>query len=309
MSGRSRKTTFHGLPVKDFYPDRRGDIVAEEAAWLLEAELSGPPELPEVFESFLKETDSTQVSALLIGFTGFEGPTGAEILKDVADRFPQLRALSLGHEEDFGLMEESDDFTPILELFPQLERLDVRGKLDLEFRPVRHEALKTLRVESCNLPAEVMHAIAASDLPALERLDVWPGVDDDRIETADEANLGAILTGERLPSLRSLALENSGRQDEIAVEIATAPVVARLRQLSLARGTFSDRGAEALLTGQPLTHLEHLDLHHHYLSDAMMNRLRAALPTTEIDLADGRGEWQGPFDFEVFNYVADGRDF
>ncbi|MEV5571689.1 hypothetical protein AB0L06_16685 [Spirillospora sp. NPDC052269] len=201
------------------------------------------------------------------------------------------------------------DFTPVLERFPKLERLDVRGRYDLEFRPVRHEALKTLRVESCNLPAEVLRAIAASDLPALERLDVWLGVDDNRVDVAEETDLGAILTGERLPALRNLALENSCLQDEIAVQIATAPVVARLRRLSLARGSFSGRGAEALLAGQPLTHLEHLDLHHHFLSDAMMDRLRAALPTTEIDLDHGRGEWDGPFDEESFTFVEDGRDF
>ncbi|WP_026413224.1 hypothetical protein [Actinomadura oligospora] len=306
---RERRKSFHGQPVVDFSSDHKGGVAANEAAWHLVGEISGPPELSELFESFLDKVDSTEVTALLLGFPGWDGPTGAEILTGFADRFPRLRALSLGHEEDFNLLQSSDDFTPVLERFPELQRLDVRGKFDLEFQPVRHEALRTLRVESCNLPGKVIRAIAASDLPALERLDVWLGVEDDRVEVADERDLGAVLTGERLPSLRSLALENSGVQDEIAEEIATAPVVARLRRLSLARGTFSDRGAEALLTGQPLTHLEHLDLHHHYLSDAMMDRLRTALPTTELNLRDEHGEWHGPFDEEVFNYVEDGRDF
>ncbi|MEV4257431.1 leucine-rich repeat domain-containing protein [Spirillospora sp. NPDC049652] len=309
MSGRGREKSFDGLPVRAFYPEHRGGVVAEEAAWFLEAEYSGPPGLAEVIEAFFAATDSTRVTTLLLGYIGADGPTGTEILMDVADRLPRLRALSLGHEQDFGFMERSDDFTPLLDRFPRLERLDVRGKYDLEFQPVRHGSLKTLRVESCNLPAEVMRAIADSDLPALERLDVWLGVDGGHIEVADEGDLGAVLTGERLPSLRALALENSGVQDEIAERIATAPVVARLRRLSLARGTFSDRGAEALLTGQPLTHLEHLDLHHHYLSDDMAARLEAALPTTEVDVSEGRGAWYGPFDEEVFNFVQDGRDF
>ncbi|MFC5182577.1 leucine-rich repeat domain-containing protein [Actinomadura harenae] len=305
----SRAKEFHGLPVAGFYPDQGGAVAAAESAWCLNADYSDSSGLAEVFASFFDRADSTQVTALLLGHIGYDAPTAAEVLMDVADRLPALRALSLGHEQDFCGMEASGDFTPVLERFPRLERLDVRGRHDLEFRPVRHGTLKTLRVESCNLPGDVMRAIADSDLPALERLDVWLGVDDPEGDVADETDLGAVLTGERLPSLRALALENSGRQDEIAEEVATAPVVARLRRLSLARGTFSDQGAEALLSGQPLTHLEHLDLHHHYLSDTEMDRLQAALPTTEVDLGGGRGEWHGPFDEEVFNLVEDGRDF
>ncbi|RFU42719.1 leucine-rich repeat domain-containing protein [Actinomadura logoneensis] len=309
MSFQEPAKEFHGLPVVRFSPDRRPDAAAEEAAWLLEADFVGSPSLGEVIEAFLASVDGTRVTALLLGHIEYEGPDGADTLADVADRLPALRALSLGHEQDFCGMEATGDFTPVLQRLPRLERLDVRGRYDLDLRPVRHEALRTLRVESCNLPPEVMRAIADSDLPALERLDVWLGVDGGDIEAADESDLGAVLTGERLPSLRALALENSGVQDEIAERIATAPVVTRLRRLSLARGTFSDRGAEALLTGQPLTHLEHLDLHHHYLSDDMEERLLSALPTTEVDLGGGRGPWYGPFDEEVFNFVEDGRDF
>ncbi|MEU5535385.1 hypothetical protein [Streptomyces sp. NPDC020362] len=91
--------------------------------------------------------------------------------------------------------------------------------------------------------------------------------------------------------------------------MADAPVVAGLHSLSLALGTLTDRGAESLLSGRPLTHLKRLDLHHHYLSDRMMERLRTALPSTEVDLSEGCGEYHGPFEEEVFHFVADGRDF
>ncbi|WP_310725268.1 hypothetical protein [Streptomyces sp. N2A] len=42
--------------------------------------------------------------------------------------------------------------------------------------------------------------------------------------------------------------------------------------------------------------------------DAMMERLRAAHPATDVDLSGARGELHGPFD-EAYNLVADGRDF
>ena len=70
--------------------------------------------------------------------------------------------------------------------------------------------------------------------------------------------------------------------------------MARLEWLSLAMGTLTDRGAEALLSGQPLTHLRELDLHHHFLSDAMVGRVKAALPGVTVDLTEQEkpdGDW------------------
>ncbi|WP_308212416.1 hypothetical protein [Actinomadura madurae] len=128
-----------------------------------------------------------------------------------------------------------------------------------------------------------MRAVGASDLSNLEHLDLWLG-EDGYGGDSTVADLAPLLSGERLPALRHLGLEDSEIEDEIAAAVAGAPVVARLESLSLAMGILTDQGAEALLSGQPLTHLRRLDLHHHFLSDAMMERVRAALPGVEIDL-------------------------
>ncbi|MEV0778146.1 STM4015 family protein [Streptomyces sp. NPDC050433] len=309
MPGYQRTKEFHGLPLVDFDPDRAGARKAPQAsAWHLSAPFSGAPEFPELFEHFVQTVDTTQVAALVMGFTGFDGPPAATPLIEAAERFPRLRALYLGDVGDFYNIWQTD-LTPVLELFPLLERLEVRGKQEWELSPFRHDTLRTLRFESCGLPSDVARAVAASDLPALEHLDVWLGVDDGENDTANAFDLAPMLSGERLPALRHLGVENSAIQDEIAESIATAPVVARLRSLSLALGTLTDEGAESLLSGQPLTHLERLYLRHHYLSDGMMGRLRTAYANTEVDLSDAMGEFHGSFEDEVYNFVADGRDF
>lgn len=306
----ARTEEFHSQPLAEFDPDAEVGDLPRAPAWHVSAPVLEPPGFHEVFESFVQSVDTAGVTVLSLGFTGFEGRAAAISLLEVAERFPRLQALFLGNEGDFAWIEQTD-VTPVLKSFPGLERLDVRGKSGLQLHPFSHAALKTLRFESCCLPADVVRAVAASDLPGLEHLDLWLGIPGglEYPAVADESDLGPILSGERLPALRSLGLENSLIQDEIAAAVASAPVVARLRSLSLALGTLTDRGAESLLHGQPLTHLKRLDLHHHYLSDRMMERLRAAHPRTDVDLSEGLGEYHGPFEDEVHNYVADGRDF
>ena len=103
-------------------------------------------------------------------------------------------------------------------------------------------------------------------------------------------DLTPFLTGTRLPALRTLGLQNSEYQDDIAAAVAQAPVVARLERLALGLGVLTDEGAAALLAGQPLTHLAALDLHHHYLTEPMRQRLRDALPGVALDLSGAEDE-------------------
>ncbi|MEO3826332.1 STM4015 family protein [Actinomadura sp. B10D3] len=262
---------------------------AQGVAW----RVAGDEETPfqAAFERFLHTVDTYEVTALVIGYWGAiheeHKPDPVRLLTRSAHLMPQLEALFLGdvssEEQELSWIHLSD-VTPLLEAFPRLERLDIRSG-SLALRPTSHDRLKTLRIESGGLPGEVVRAVAASDLPRLEHLDLWLGVG---LYGGDAtvADLEPILGGARLPALRHLGLEDSEIQDEIAAAVAGAPVVARLETLSLAMGMLSDEGAAALLSGQPLTHLKKLDLHHHYVSDAMAEKIHAALPGVSVDLSE-----------------------
>ncbi|MFC6884002.1 MULTISPECIES: STM4015 family protein [Actinomadura] len=288
---------FAGLPVEDFQdlagdpPPESGERVPEAGAvaWGVRTGFDEAP-FPEVFGRFVENVETEKVTALVIGYWGASYDQGAAdpvaLLADAADRFPALRALFIGdivmEESEVSWIEHSD-ITPVFEAYPRLERFDVRGSQEMRLKPIRSEHLKVLRFESGGLPAGVVRAVAASDLPALERLDLWLGTENYGGD-ATVRDLAPLLSGERFPALRHLGLENSEIQDEIAAAVAGAPVVARLETLSLAMGALTDEGAEALLTGQPLTHLRRLDLHHHFLTDPMVERVSAALPGVEVDL-------------------------
>jgi hypothetical protein len=296
--------SFAGLPVADFQHEHDGDSVGDhypmegetvpepgQAAWRVGSWFEGP-KFPDVFAKFLDEVDTGTVTHLVMGYWGADYDAGAadpvKVLVEAADRLPALRALFLGdiisEQSEISWINQSD-ITPLFETFPGLEHLEVRGGQGLALSPVTAPVLKTLRFETGGLPSGVVRAVGASDLPVLEHLDLWLGSDNYGGD-ATVADLEGILGGARLPSLRHLGLEDSEIQDEIAAAVAGAPVVARLKTLSLAMGTLSDQGAEALLSGQPLTHLDKLDLHHHYLSEPMMERIRAALPDVLVDLED-----------------------
>ncbi|WP_329113645.1 STM4015 family protein [Streptomyces sp. NBC_01353] len=307
---------FHGLPVFHF-PDR--DTVVElpdaaSVAW----RVSGPTycepddeQWEEFFARFLADVDTERVRALIVGGwdEAYETSSAAIVAALVAakDRLPGLEALFLG---DMGFEDceiswiQQSDVTPLLAAYPALREFGVRGGSELVFPAIRHSGLRTLVVESGGLGAEVVRGIAGSDLPALEKLDLWLGTDEYGGDST-VTDLEPLLAGTHLPALRHLGLRNSVIQDEIAAAVAGAPVVARLDRLDLSMGTLTDEGAEALLVGQPLTHLTHLDLFHHYLSEKMSERIVDALTPhgVTVDVDDAQDP-EDDGDGEIYRYVA-----
>jgi hypothetical protein len=296
---------YAGLPVATFNEDTRpdeggGDLpAAGEAAWFVGTSFD-EENFGDVFARFLRTVDTAEVTALIIGYWGAEYDSGAAdpvaLLTAAAASFPKLRALFLGditgEESEISWIEHSD-VTPLLAAFPDLERIEVRGSQGLVLDPVKSERLRVLRLESGGLPAQVVRAVGASELPNLEHLDLWLG-EENYGGDATVADLAPFLGGERLPAQRHHGLEDSEIQEENEAAVAGAPGVARLESLTLAMGILNVRGAEALLAGQPLTHLRKLDLHHHFLSDAMVARVKAALPGVEVDLDEQEkpdGDW------------------
>jgi hypothetical protein len=266
---------------------------AAEAAWRLwldPAYSESDETFEEYFKRFLDTVDPAGIRELIFGsWAEVHQTSSAELVKllvEAAPRLTALRGLAIGdvapEEVEISWIRQSD-LTPVLDAFPRLEVLEIRGSEGLELRPARHAALRVLRIEAGSLPGQVIRSVGAAELPRLEHLELWLGV---RESTGawQAADFDGILSGERLPALRDLGLQNSDLQDEVAALVAAAPVVARLESLALSMGVLTDEGAQALLSGRPLTHLKELDLHHNYLSEEMVERLRAALPGVSLDV-------------------------
>ncbi|MFH9268444.1 STM4015 family protein [Streptomyces sp. NPDC017546] len=305
---------FHGLPVHTPAPSSGFLPAADSVAWRLECENEEGRDFAGWWQEFLDTVDTARVRALVLGpwWSGEYTPFAPvmELIVAHADRFPALRGLFLadvvGEECEVSWLRMCD-ITPVLEALPQLEEFGVRGcgREGLGLRPLRHTALKSLRFESGGLPGGLVRAVAASELPALERLDLWFGSSwYGGDATVDD--IGPILSGGVFPRLRHLGLQNSEIQDEIAAAVGSAPVVAQLETLALSMGTLSDTGGEALLNGQPLSHLSTLDLRHHYLTEPVLDRVRAACAPAVVEAGEAEDDYADPDDEddEPERYVA-----
>lgn len=293
---------FAGLPVTEFGDDASSDN-PQSTAWAVRTCHEGDA-FDRVFERFLGAVDTRAVTHMVLGYWGAEYQKNladpVELLVNASPRLPALRAVFLGditfaEVADISLINQCD-ITPLLAAFGDLERLEVRGYKGFALSPVSASALKVLRFEAYGLPASVVRAVGASDLPNLQTLEMWLG-SPDHVSDATVADLDGILVGERLPALRRLGLFFSEMHDEICAALATAPVVARLTDLQLTLGALTDDGAEALLSGQPLTHLRILDLGENHMTGPMLSRLRAALPHARLD-----AEWPEGDDEEFSSF-------
>ncbi|MFE9885465.1 STM4015 family protein [Streptomyces scopuliridis] len=271
---------FYGLPVLTVPPYTPATVLpdADSVAWRIYAGPYSNDENYEVcWDRFTSTVELEKVRALVLGHGAHY--MSDQVLIDLSSRLVGLEALFLSDLEDDEEMISTicqSDLAPLLEAFPGLRELVVRGGEGLDFPVTGHAGLRALRVESGGLPPEAAAHIAAADLPSLERLELWLGDDNYGGGTTVE-QLAPLLAGELKPALRHLGLQNSPIQDELAAAVASAPVVPRLTSLSLSMGALSDEGAEALLHGQPLTHLKELDLSHHFLSHDMMLRIWTSL--------------------------------
>ena len=310
-------THFAGLPVVDWGPGRplrNPDRTAYRLSLDFEETEAGA-QWSDRLASFLEDPASGQVRAIVVGIWGGESYVLAnssavvEALVAARDRLPNLRGLFLGdiiqEENEISWIEQSD-VTPVLEAYPLLEEFGVRGGTGLRFPAVRHQHLRTLCFEAGGLPGEVVRGVAASELPALEYLEMWLGVEEYGGD-ATVADLAPLLAAGRFPALRHLGLRNSEIQDEIAAAVAGAPVVAQLRSLDLSLGVLTDEGVTALLGGQPLTHLTWLDLRHNFVTEPVARRIREALEPSgvEVDLSERGEAWEDDGVLHRFTAVAE----
>ena len=221
--------------------------------------------------------------------------------------FPKLRWLFLGEmlmeDSELTWIGQGDVGSLVLNAFPLLEELHARGgdgyENNMAFSKAAHPNLKKLVIQTGGLPKEAFKAILESDFPELESLEVWLG-SDERGADCSVDDVRDLLLGNPFPKLKSLGLMNSEIINEVAKEIANAPILDQLEELSLAGGTLQDDGAKALLASPGIGKLKRLDLSHHFMSTEVMSQFANLGPV--VDVSDQMEGYD--YDGKIEYYVA-----
>lgn len=299
----SNAQTFVGQAVEDFGTKAGW---SETTAYRVRSDWDGNQFGPKL-ASFLNSDVSTRATALVIGAWFNEDPSQTS---DVAisalvknkERLAQLRALYLGdimsEESEMSWIQQSD-ISPLLEAFPQLEVLRVRGSAGLSISRPAHKNLRALAIESGGLDKSVVQAIGRAEFPNLEYLELWLGTEDYGGGVTEE-DLAPILSGKVFPKLRYLGLRNYDKIDAIIPAIIKSRAIGSLEELDLSLGILTDAGGEALLKLAGSS-LRRLNLHHHYMSPGLVTGMEDSF-TLELDVSNPEHMSTDPED----RYVAVG---
>ncbi|MFN6566074.1 STM4015 family protein [Dendronalium sp. ChiSLP03b] len=270
-------TLFANRQVTDYNPEI-GISNPVGTAYALRCDYDEDEKATDKLMQLQQDPQVDKLEALVIGTWEGEMAGGSssfliEALVGAKDWFPSLKALFIGDihysECEISWIVQSD-ISPILEAYPNLEILQVRGGDGLAFTPfVGHENLKALIVETGGLSSATIAQICALDLPKLQHLELWLG-SDNYGGNSSIADFNPILVERKFPNLIYLGLRNSEYSDDIAEAVVRSPLLNTIRILDLSMGTLSDAGAELLLKNPVVQQLDTFNIAENYLSDEIL---------------------------------------
>jgi hypothetical protein len=271
------------------------------SAYRLREEYEDETTIADRLDKLLKQPGVDQLKSLIIGaWSGScEGTDASEIiakLVEVAPRLPKLRSLFLGeltYEECEISWIKQSDVSPILEAFPKLEELRIRGGEGLSFSRVQHDSLKSLAIETGGLSRSTLRELFLCEFPALEHLELLLGESNYGFDGTAE-DLQPVLSGRLYPRLKFLGLMNSEIANDLAAVVVNSPIVDRIETLDLSMGNLDDAGVRSLRSLADGHNLKRLNISHHYASDEVVQELQELLPCEVVadDKQDADDEWR-----------------
>lgn len=284
---------FHGAEVINF--DGPASWRGPEFAYRLREDYDDEVKVAERLAALLKQPGCGQMSSLIIGAwtEAYEGGGTGEFLPQVVAAAPQLAGLKhlfvgeMTYEECEISWINQGDMAPLLQAYPRLESLRIRGGTGLKFSTVRHDGLRELAIETGGLSRSTLRELFLCEFPALEHLELLLGEEHYGFDGGVE-DLQPLLSGRLFPQLRFLGLMNSVIANDIAAVLVNSPIVGRVEVVDLSLGNLDDEGVASLAGLAAYKNLRRLNISHHYASERAVAALATALPFELI--ADDRQE-------------------
>ena len=280
---------FHKLTVRGNY-DYGGDMTPVE-----------------MFRELLKLESFKFVHEIEFGCTDLEGETDFDDVMlplSKVGKLASIRRLTVG-EYDYEDQEitwvKVGNVGRLWPVLPNLEYLKVRGG-GIALGKAEHDKLQALHLETAGLPKDAVKSLAAAKFPNLVTLDAWIGNEErseEHGEHSDIDDLKPMLSGAGLPKVKHLGLKNCDYQDDIAVALATAPIVAQLDSLDLSMGVMAEAGARAIIEHSGhFAHLKKLILDDNCIDDAEVAALQEKFGD-KVEIGD-----QEPSEDEDDRYIS-----
>lgn len=237
----------------------------------------------EELEALLNHSHAKEIEALIcrLGYDYWNEENyfgvGLEALCDASTNLPNFKALYIGDCEQHEYRKSKlhvFDIRPILEAFPKLQVLQVRGRFDeftLECHNLQHDHLKTLIIETADLNNQNLAQICNLQLPTLEYFELWLGRQ--LYDTTSFDSLTPVLSAQSFPNLSYLGLRSCEFTDLLAETITQSSIIKQLTVLNLSMGSLTDDGAKILLNCPEINQLHTLDVSMNQLSGAMIQKL------------------------------------
>ncbi|MDZ8070978.1 MAG: STM4015 family protein [Nostoc sp. DedQUE08] len=273
-----RVTQFANRQVIEFDANV-GIVEPVNNAYALRFEYENNDNLPRKLSRLLQETNADKLEVLVFGLWAETSQTDSssivQALVDAKQRLTNLKAVFIGdltsEDSEISWIQQSD-ISPILQAYPKLEILQIRGGDRLQFSlTIRHNYLKALIVETGGLSRDTVAQICQMNLPVLEHLELWFGSEDYGGDCWVE-DLNPIIFAEKFPNLVYLGLRNSQFTDEIVSVIVGSPILDYISVLDLSMGTLTDAGAEELLNCSAINNLDILNISENFLSQEMIDK-------------------------------------
>lgn len=239
------------------------------------------PAIPGILQALVKSPAAEFLADLTVGLFGHEGEgiNGVASLIAAGGERRELTKLFLG---DFSRDDQEiswvhhGELEPLWSITPKLQTLRLRGA-GMQLGKFEHPSLQRLEIETGGLPIASVRSLAAAKLPELRHMEVWFGRRDYG-GTNDITALAPMFTGEGLPKLSHLGLQNSEMADEIVVELARSKLLAQVGSLDLSMGVMRAAGARALIDNAArFKHLKSINLDENYIPYDLHAPLQKAL--------------------------------
>lgn len=267
----------------------------------------GEKSVETIVADILADPEFPNLEEVVIGCWGeaWDDDDGAQtIIDDIIknkEKFAHIKSLFVG-DMDFEECEVSwiiqGNYEKLFEAMPQLEKLTIKGSNELELGKVNAPNLRSLEIICGGLPKEVIESVRDANLPALEELRLYIGVEDYGFDGSIE-DIKSLLEQSDFPKLQILGLCDSEIQNEICEVTLASKYMKQIQRLELSMGSLTDEGGQMLLDKLPeFPNVKYLDVHYHYLTDKMMKQLNALPIEVDTDEQNEPDEW----DDEVYCY-------